>query len=424
MTPRTSLVLTCALALAGGCAATDSPREDGTPAAPNGPGNPAPTSPAPGDSNPGDGNPGDPGDVDSTTDPATPGEAPPSQPGASPQVPPGEEAIAATPDAPCNEDLQVFNGRVVPDLGVVPAGEPFTSNPEDSGPFAVTATDFEVPIEGGTLDTVGYTITMDSSQQPATAYMPDGADGQLPLVVVLAGFQASYTIYADFSNHFASHGFAVLGLDTRSNLNEASHDTESWEVIQAIDYVLSGNSPMADRIDATKIAVSGHSKGGKLSYFVAAMDDRVDQVIAWDPQNAGGPPCFVTSFLGGDCNGQPVAPNCGALNDTMTPQPEGVLHYMQAASLLLAAPEDGLLTPDSNHNGRHFYRGAPSPAEYVLFDAGHADWPAEADVGRISKAIQLATLLTRFKGMTGLDTYLPGGGYAEGEGKVLEVYTK
>ena len=60
----------------------------------------------------------------------------------------------------------------------------------------------------------------------------------------------------------------------------------------------------------------------------------------------------------------------------------------------------------------------------MLFDAGHADWPAEAEVNRISKALQVATLLSAFKGMTGLDQWLPGGGYAAAEAKVLEVYTK
>ena len=245
--------------------------------------------------------------TDTTVEPSTPDPVDVNTPtdgtGSTPTAPTGgPEAVAATPDDPCNEDLSVFNGRVVPDLGVVPEPEPFTANPEEMGPYAVTSTDFQVPITGGTLDTVGYNIEMTDSSQPATAYMPEGDEGNLPLVVVLAGFQASYTIYSDFSQHFASHGFAVLGIDTRSDLNAASHDTEPWEVIQAIDYVLSGASPMGDRVDPTKIAVSGHSKGGKVSYFVAAMDDRIDQVIAWDPQNAGGPPCFISGFLGADCS--------------------------------------------------------------------------------------------------------------------------
>ena len=144
MTLRTCLVFSCALALVGGCASsteragfdTDvdslSPTPDGTSDGS------AAGAPASGPGGTGDvaqpGAPTDPSAQDPTSSPSGPGASDPSAPG----------AVAATPDEPCNEDLDVFNGRIVPDLGVVPDGGSFTGNPEEMGPFTVVSEDFQV----------------------------------------------------------------------------------------------------------------------------------------------------------------------------------------------------------------------------------------------------------------------------------------
>ena len=145
-----------------------------------------------------------------------------------------------------------------------------------------------------------------------------------------------------------------------------------------------------------KIAVAGHSKGGKVSFFTAVIDDRVDLAIGWDPSNSGGPPCFIGNVVPGlSCNALPAAPNC------MIESP-GNLHFMQAESLVLGEPRDNAVNPDKHHNSVHFYRGAPSPASLVLFNAGHvAPLPMEvlglsiagdATVIKWNKAVHMALL--------------------------------
>ena len=47
-------------------------------------------------------------------------------------------------------------------------------------------------------------------------------------------------------------------------------------------------SPVFAQIDARRIGAMGHSAGGKLSFYAAALDSRMDLVVAWDPQNGGG----------------------------------------------------------------------------------------------------------------------------------------
>ena len=188
----------------------------------------------------------------------------------------------------------------------------------------------------------------------------------------------------------------MLGVKTRSELTKASHDKEVFEIKQTLDWIATADTPLKDRLDLTKVAIAAHSKGGKLAFFAAAIDDRVDVVIAWDPNNNGGPPCSLPL---GECNLFPVAPNCEA-NDP------GLQHLMRAESLVLGMPRDAL-NPDRHHNSIHFYRGAPSPASLVYYDAGHLGSIFNPDVIKLNKKVQLALLLTRFKGVPGLEEFLP-----------------
>ena len=327
---------------------------------------------------------------------------------------------AEDPDADINPDSDVSQVTKIntPDFGRVPDGGEFTGNPAENGEYGVYAEALLIPIAAETRRAAGHTITVEDGFLQGKAYLPqeDGniVDGQLPLIIVLPGFSASYIFYESYATHFASHGFAVIGVDTRFGLMEITHDAEAVEVSQTISWADSSeDSPLKGRLDMTKIAVSGHSKGGKVAFFAAAIDNRIDIVIGWDPSNSGGPPCFIADFFDDlDCNAQPVAPNCAAGES-------GIEHYMNAESLVLGVPRDPFLNPDKHHNAIHFYRGAPSPTMLVHFNAGHASaLPLEIggvtivghpEVIELNKAVQMSLLLTRFKGMTGnhLDEYLP-----------------
>lgn len=326
---------------------------------------------------------------------------------------------AALPVAtsPCGAELDVDNGAVVPSLGDVPDGGSVSSSLSQNGSLAVATQGVSISIDASTVMAAGQRIMVGAGTINGTAYVPDGS-GPYPLVLVLPGFSTSYTAYAEYSLFFASHGFVVLGLDTRSNPATASHDVEAVEVTQAIDFALSDTSPFADKLDHTKIVVSGHSKGGKLAFYAAALDPRIDLVIGWDPVNAGGPPCFVDPA---SCHRLPVAPNCSVMDP-------GVLHYMRAESLVIGAPPDASWNPEPTHNAEHFYRGVPSPAAYVKLAAGHVDWvpgiTSKPDLVRITKATQLALLRTRLQGTSGLATHLPGGSGLASEALVTDARVK
>jgi len=308
----------------------------------------------------------------------------------------------------------VHNGTVVPELGVVPQGAAFTGNPAANGADVFTTEPITVPLAAESFQGAGLTIDLTAGQISGTAWLPDSAAPH-ELVMMLPGFSTSYTTYTPYAEHLASHGFLVVGVDTRSNPLAASHDTEALEVVRAIDWVL-GKSSFRGAIDATKIAVAGHSKGGKLAFFAAALDPRIDLVIGWDPVNAGGGPCAFDP----NCNAMPVAPNCAVLEP-------GIENYMRAETLVIGAPPDPTWNPEPTQNAVNFYRGAPSPAGLVLLDTGHVAWAAgagEPDVFRITKAAHLSRLVQRFRGMTGVDDYVPASAKLAADPKVLQVAAK
>jgi hypothetical protein len=322
-------------------------------------------------------------------------------------------ALDENADQNPESDVSQVKLTISPDFGDVPDGGIFEGDPTEMGQYSVVVQETNIAIFARTVEAAGRTIEIEPGVLKGTAYLPEGVTEKMPLIVVMAGFQAGHASYAAYSEHFASYGFAVLGVDTRSENLSPSHAKEAVEVMSVLDWVDTNSvSPFLGLVDMTKIAIAGHSKGGKVAFYASAIDYRIDLVIAWDPSNSGGPPCGIAGIIPGqECNAIPIAPNC-ALGSS------GTGHFMNAESLVLGVPRDLLLNPDAHLNSIHFYRGAPSPAMFVQLKGGHASSVpgpvlginlGVAEIIRINKGVQLAFVLSRFAGMTGddLDAWLP-----------------
>ena len=324
-------------------------------------------------------------------------------------------APAPTVAMPCGDDLTVDLGRVVVDFGV-PQGSRFEGDPGAAGPYGVERLDTSFDNPDPTRPDIEGSFYLPSSDD-ATSGGPGSLPERLPLVLVMHGFGGNHLAYNHFSEHLASHGLLPFGITLPFSL-VAAHDKNADEALAAIDFAFSAGvpSPVLGRVDGARVAVAGHSFGGKIGFSAAARDPRIKIVIGWDPSNAGGAPCFVDP---GGCHNFAIAPNCAA-------DDPGVLHGLRAEALVFRAAPDGT-NPEPDHNAIHFFRGAPAPATMLDYDANaaHAAWidPGGSVVAH-TKRVQLALLLTRFMGATGLEAWLPGGMQTEQGPGVVRVLRK
>ncbi|MCB9616269.1 MAG: alpha/beta hydrolase [Sandaracinus sp.] len=180
----------------------------------------------------------------------------------------------APPDDASVADAALVDASTLSDAGGEDAsgpdaGETFVP-PDVDGPFAVNR-------ENATVD-----------GDAVTALVPD-AEGLVPLVLLKHGFQLATSNYATTATRIASHGFLVVGVDSGGSLISGPTNVEERDaVVATLDWALA-EAPFAARVDATRIAVLGHSRGGKVGVMVAAADRRVAAALLLDPVNGCGP---------------------------------------------------------------------------------------------------------------------------------------
>ena len=95
-------------------------------------------------------------------------------------------------------------------------------------------------------------------------WFPDESDDKkYPLIVMCNGTYMHYEIYEPLFEHFASWGFVIVGNNDRFSGNGES-------TIKSLELALKENdnpeSKLYNKIDATKIGVLGHSRGGAAIY--------------------------------------------------------------------------------------------------------------------------------------------------------------
>jgi pimeloyl-ACP methyl ester carboxylesterase len=217
---------------------------------------------------------------------------------------------------------------------------------------------------------------------------------------MMPGFGAGYTMYVDYTKHLVSWGYAVIGINFPSSgpLDYPAHDRNAQEVSITIDFADTDKSPLKGKVDMAKIAVAGHSKGGKMAFYAAALDPRIQVVMAMDPQNTGGAPCFT---MMGQCHLFPVAPNPKHGD-------KGLMDYVGAASLIFIAPPDALITPEEQFNAHYFYDGLHSNTLGMHMNAGHIAWLTSARIKKITKRTMVAWLKKHFENANDMDRYFTG----------------
>jgi len=90
-------------------------------------------------------------------------------------------------------------------------------------------------------------------------YPTSTAEGTFGAVAIAPGFTETWSNLGWLGPRIASHGFVVFGIDTNSVLDQP--DSRGDQLLAALDY-LTRTSSVRTRIDASRLAVSGHSMGG------------------------------------------------------------------------------------------------------------------------------------------------------------------
>lgn len=115
-----------------------------------------------------------------------------------------------------------------------------------SGPYATTSTSVSgVAVSGFGGGRIYYPTTT--------------SDGTFGGVVLAPGFTAYASTYAGLAERVASHGFVVFAIDT--NTTGDLPPSRGDQMLRALDYLVQ-NSSVRSRVDASRLAVAGHSMGG------------------------------------------------------------------------------------------------------------------------------------------------------------------
>ncbi|GAA1314056.1 alpha/beta hydrolase [Saccharothrix xinjiangensis] len=141
----------------------------------------------------------------------------------------------------------------------VPTQAHAAPNPHERGPAPTTAS---VEASRGPFATASTTVARGSVSGfgGGTIHYPTStAEGAFGGVAISPGFTASQSAVAWLGPRLASQGFVVITIDTNSTLDQP--DSRGAQLLAALDY-LTRTSSVRTRVDATRLAVMGHSMGG------------------------------------------------------------------------------------------------------------------------------------------------------------------
>ena len=108
------------------------------------------------------------------------------------------------------------------------------------------------------------------------------AEGTFGAVAISPGYTASWSTIDWLGPRIASHGFVVIGIETNSRLDQP--DSRGAQLLAALDW-LTRSSSVRSRVDATRLAVAGHSMGGGGSLEAAADRPSLQAAVPLAPWN-------------------------------------------------------------------------------------------------------------------------------------------
>ena len=141
-------------------------------------------------------------------------------------------------------------------VGVAPAQA--APNPYERGP-APTQSALDASRGPYTVATENVSSLVSGFGGGTIYYPTSTGEGTFGAVAISPGFTARWSSLSWLGPRIASHGFVVIGIETNSLYDQPS--SRGDQLLAALDY-LTRSSSVRSRIDATRLAVAGHSMGG------------------------------------------------------------------------------------------------------------------------------------------------------------------
>lgn len=231
-------------------------------------------------------------------------------------------------------------------------------------------------------------------------YVPANAQGPLPTILYLCGHSphphGAKSQYQDRTLWFASHGYCVLSLDTLEfgevpGIHHGTHNlgmwhwlslgytpagVEVWNGMRALDWLATRKE-----VDMARVGVTGISGGGAVTWYLAALDERVA---------VAAPSC--STFTYGSQAGSWLANgqcDCIYYHNTYGWDFPVVAGLIAPRPLLITSGiRDPIFPPDGYHEvfqrGRRVYDllGSAEKIREVDADVGHSDPPLFLNASR------------------------------------------
>lgn len=246
---------------------------------------------------------------------------------------------------------------VAPAAATLTKGKPGATTAEDltrNGPFAYTST------------TVSDAATPGFGA--ATIYYPTAA-GTYGGAAISPGYTETQSAISWFGPRLASHGFVVITINTNTTLDNP--DSRGTQLLSALDY-LTGSSSVKASVDASRLAVMGHSMGGGGSLAAAKTRPSLKAAIPLAPWHT----------------------------DKTWPE-------VTTPTLIIGAESDGI-APVNSH-AEPFYESLPTSAEHAYLELNGAGHNATNSDNATTSTQSVAWLKRFVNGDTAYNSYLcPG----------------